>query len=194
MKEIQISRKEIRVFRNEIQAEAEQIPNPAERNPNSHHWLSFAFSKTYAKPTQPFVIFGPIPASNAAAMQALRVRLGLFVLRSSFSVPPIFFKQVKGWRLLRSRMASLWDAWARFPSDLSAAEPRCAKRGIPASTDPRGYEPGDRGPADKDRPIDPMCGKNSPASIRARSRFEPNGQADGRQPFMPQDYLTNACL
>ncbi len=78
MKEIQIHRKEIQIFRNEIQAEAEQIPNPAERNPNSDHLLSFALSKTYVAPHAAFCVFEPIPASNAAAMQALRVRLGLF--------------------------------------------------------------------------------------------------------------------
>jgi hypothetical protein len=68
MKEIQILRNEIQILRNEIQAEVEQIPNPAEQNPNSNHLLSVALSKTYVTPHTAFCIFGPIPASNAAAM------------------------------------------------------------------------------------------------------------------------------
>ena len=50
------------------------------------------------------------------------------------------------------------DAWAPFPSDPSAAEPHRATR----ETEVHG--PGTpRETAEKDRPIDPMCGKNTPA-------------------------------
>ncbi len=45
---------------------------------------------------------------------------------------------------------------------------------------------------EKDGPIDPTSGKNSPASpspIRRRARL-----ADGRQPFMPQDYLATSAF
>ena len=65
-----------------------------------------------------------------------------------------------------------------------AAEPRCARREPRRPRSP-GYGPGDLGPADKDRPIDPTSGKNYVRLNKARTGFEPNGQADGRQPFMP---------
>ena len=50
-----------------------------------------------------------------------------------------------------------------------------------------------RGPAEKDRPIDPTSGKNSPASKEPEPVSEPI-QADGRQPFMPQEYLTTPAF
>ena len=46
--------------------------------------------------------------------------------------------------------------------------------------------------AEKDRAIDPLSGKKF-ARKRARTGFEPNGQADGRQPFMPR-VSYNPCL
>ncbi len=58
--------------------------------------------------------------------------------------------------------------------------------------DPR-VEPGTGTSREKDRPIDPMSGKNSPASP-SPNRFLANGQADGRQPFMPQEYLTTPAF
>jgi hypothetical protein len=185
-------------------------PNFAERNPSGSgsnsksggtkskfRSLAFLrFFKDLRHATRSICIFRPIPASNAAAMQALRVRLGLFDPSVFVSVPPIFCKQVKGWRrFLRSRMASLRDAWARFPPDLSAAELRCARRGIPASAVPRVrvMSPETEDPRKKTgRSI--RCAARIRPLERARSRFEPHGQADGRQPFMPQEYLTNACL
>jgi hypothetical protein len=48
--------------------------------------------------------------------------------------------------------------------------------------------PGAEERREKDRPIDPTSGKKF-ARKRARSGVEPR-QADGRQPFMPQEYLT----
>ena len=42
-----------------------------------------------------------------------------------------------------------------------------------------------QGPTGTDRPIDPTSGRNSPASP-GPNRFRTNGQADGRQPFMPK--------
>ena len=92
------------------------------------------------------------------------VAAGLFiVLLSSFRVPPIFFEQVKGWRHFYGRGWRLCGTRGRgFRPTSRAAEPRCARRGTRVRGSP-GYEPGDRGPADKDRRIDPMCGKNSPA-------------------------------
>ena len=67
-----------------------------------------------------------------------------------------FSSEVKGWRLFLSRTLG-----RRFRPTLAAAEPHRAKR-----------EPGVRGSqvrapedlAEKDRPIDPMSGKNTPAS------------------------------
>jgi hypothetical protein len=46
--------------------------------------------------------------------------------------------------------------------------------------------------AEKDRPIDPTSGKNTPASA-SPIRLEP-GQADGRQPFMPLRISHDPCL
>jgi len=70
----------------------EQIPNPAEWNPNSNHSISFAFSKTYVKPHS---VFAPGCSS---------------VLRSSFPVPPASLSKRRAGAILRSQMASLWDA------------------------------------------------------------------------------------
>ena len=84
---------------------------------------------------------------------------------------------MKGWRRF-----TIADAWAPLP-DLAAAEPDEREKGTPASTDP-GTCARDRDLAEKDRPIDPMSGKKF-VRKRARTGFEPNGQADGRQPFMP---------
>ena len=51
----------------------------------------------------------------------------------------------------------------------------------------RGYR------ARKDRAIDPTSGKNTPAE-KGPDALSSLGSADGRQPFMPQEYLSNACL
>jgi hypothetical protein len=82
-------------------------------------------------------------------------------------------------------------------SDSSAAEPHKREKGTshPRHTpDPRVMSSGTgtEDLAEKDRPIDPMSGKNSPASP-SPNRFEP-WQADGRQRFMPQEYLTTLPL
>ena len=53
--------------------------------------------------------------------------------------------------------------------DLAAAEPHEREKGTEAHRAIPGLQawlqawPGERGPAEKDRPIDPMCGKNTPA-------------------------------
>ena len=142
MKEIQIPRKEIQIFRNEIQAEAEQIPNPAERNPNSDHLLSIAFSKTCAKPSQAFLHF--CADSGFECRGNVGVACSPRVARS-FGLCFRFLRSSRASEglapFLRSRIASLRDAWARFPPDPSAAEPRCARRGTPASMDPRAMSP-----------------------------------------------------
>ena len=47
-----------------------------------------------------------------------------------------------------------------------------------------GLEPGTEDLAEKDRPIDPMSGKNSPA-WKEPEPVSSLSHADGRQPFMP---------
>ena len=46
----------------------------------------------------------------------------------------------------------------------------------------------------EDRAIDPMSGKNYVRFETSPVRFRALGHADGRQPFMPRDCLTNPCL
>ena len=138
-----------------------------------------ALSRGYADPHGLFFFCAPIPpqrrprGSVAAACSPLSVvlfRLHFGVLRSleaSEGLAPF----------LRSR-----TRWAPFPPDLPAAEPRCAKKGNPV----RGSIPGSkaRGPrtGNKDRPIDPMSGKNTSASQKARTGFR--ALASGRAPAL----------
>ena len=70
----------------------------------------------------------------------------VFVLRSSDLVG-----QAKGWRLFM-----IADDWATFPSDPSPRSLVARNELLHPQTDARG-------PKAKDRPIDPMSGKNSPA-------------------------------
>jgi hypothetical protein len=94
----------------------------------------------------------------------------------SSSALPVFrfrssglFKQGKGWR--RFMIADARASFARLVGRGADEREKETRR-------PRSKAPG---LAEKDRPIDPTSGKNSPASpspIRRRA----NGQADGRQP------------
>ena len=113
-----------------------------------------------------------------------------FGVRPGFIVGPSVFvfgssgcsSKVKGWRLFM-----IADARASFRPTRRPRSLMNARKGNPASTEQK-----PRGPTEKDRPIDPTSGKNSPASpspIRRRAR-----QADGRQPFMPQEYLTTPAF
>jgi hypothetical protein len=116
----------------------------------------------------------------------LPVRFGLFggplVLVSGSSG---LLKQVKGWRHFTvAGGPSRGGASAPFPSDLRAAGPHEREKG----NLPFGPKPEERG---KDRAIDPTSGqKMRPLKIKSPNRFRALGQADGRQPFMPRDYLT----
>ncbi len=161
MKEIQISRKEIQIFRNEIQAEAEQIPNPAERNPNSHHLLSLAFSKTWAKPSQAFLHF--CADSGFECRGNVGVACSPRVVRRPFGLPSRFLRSSRA----SEGLAPFTIADGVLVRRVGAVSARPHGRGAslrnPGVRGSPGYEPGDRGPAEKDRPIDPMCGKNSPA-------------------------------
>ncbi len=135
--------------------------------------------------------FCSIPASNVAGN--VRVRLGLFVSSVFVSGSSDLFKQVKGWRLFTI-------ADGVFARRLGAVSARphgrgawLRQKGNPAPTDPRGYEPGDRGPAEKDRPIDPMCGKEYARLNKSPNRCRAFGS--GRAPALHAcEYLTNACL
>ncbi len=92
----------------------------------------------------------------------------LFVFISEASGLP---KQVKGWR--RSMIS---DAWAPFPPDWQPAAPDEREKGnpdVPGSP----MSPGDRDLSDKDRRIDPMSGKNSPAKGPNRFRALASGRA-----------------
>jgi hypothetical protein len=66
-------------------------------------------------------------------------------------------QQVKGWRHF-DRGWRPCETRGRYLPDLSAASRKGAKKGTVASTE---QKPGD--PRKKDRPIDPMFGKNTPA-------------------------------
>jgi hypothetical protein len=120
----------------------------------------------------------------------LRVRLSfnssvLFVFVSGSSG---LLKQEKGWRRFYDR-----GRFRRRLSGSAAASRKGEKKGAVARRIPRVMSPGrGRGPAEKDRPIDPTSGKKF-ARKRARSGFEP-WQADGRQPFVPEDYLTTPAF
>ena len=84
---------------------AEQIPNPTSKSS-----ISFAKSSLFNNLRRPgsIFLFKPIPASRRCGRVGAAFLPGsLSVLRSSFPVPPASFKQVKGWRRLRSRRASL---------------------------------------------------------------------------------------
>jgi hypothetical protein len=109
-------------------------------------------------------------------------RLRVSSVWSSFRIPLAFFERGEGLAPF-----PCGGRWAPFRPTPAAAEPRCAKKGIPASTEQRPREP------EEDRPIDPMSGKNASAK-RARSGFEPLALADGRQPSMPQRVSHNPCL
>jgi hypothetical protein len=125
--------------------------------------------------------------------KTMMVRLtGLGCRRRLVHRPSVFvsgssglIEQVKGWRrfmvadgVLVGRVGAV-SARPQGPRSLVAPEGESRRPRIPGFMSPGTEDPR------KDRPIDPMCGKNYVRLKRARSRFEPNGQADGRQPFMP---------
>jgi hypothetical protein len=90
---------------------------------------------------------------GASAAQALVVRFGSILVPSVFvSISSDLLEQVKGWRHFdRGR--------GRPRADLAAAS-LIARKGKAVRGSP-GQEPGD--PAEKDRAIDPMSGKNASA-------------------------------
>jgi hypothetical protein len=147
-------------------------------------WISFAQSsliKGLRRPLGPFFSFAPFPPQTRRGRRR-RCPLAPFVCQfpwSSFRVPLAFSSEVKGWRLLQDR--GCLDAISARPDGREAS----TRKGNPASTG--------HGLADKDRPVDPMSGKNTPAWKRARSGVEP-WQADGRQPFMPLRVSHDPCL
>ena len=151
----------------------EQNPNPAERNPNSDPQFpspNCDFSTTCADPLQHFYL-RPIPT---AADVGLACSPGFVVGPSVFvPVPPASLSKRRAGAFFLSRTLG------RSSSDLPAAEPHEREEGKRASMD---QKPRTRA---KDRPIDPTSGRNSPASP-GPNRFRTNGQADGRQPFMPK--------
>jgi hypothetical protein len=95
---------------------------------------------------------------------------------------------MKGWR--RFRIADVGRGF----------HPTCRQRSLASAKREPGvhgispsHEPGTEDLAEKDKPIDPTSGKNSPASpspIRRRAIR----QADGRQPFMPLRVSHDPCL
>ena len=100
----------------------------------------------------------------------------LLVFVSGFSGP---MGQVKGWRLFM-----IADAWRRL-SDLLAGDPMSAKR------DPASRKQTSPGAAEKDRAIDPMSGKNSPA--REPEPVSSLGKRTGASPSC-REYLTTPAF
>ena len=113
------------------------------------------------------------------AASALPVRMGFMCrfLGLHFEFLLAFSSEVKGWRRFHDR-----GRLGAVLSDLAAAEPDEREKGTRRPRIP-GACPG--------RDLRKKTGRSirCPARIRplkrARTGFEPNGQADGRQPFMP---------
>jgi hypothetical protein len=80
------------------------------------------------------------------------------VLRSSFSGSSGLFKQAKGWRYFTIADGVFVRRVGTVPSDLPAAEPDEREKGTLAPSEQKPM-----GPAEKDRPIDPMSGRNTSA-------------------------------
>ena len=186
MKEIQIPGRKSKYFRKEIQEKAEG--NPRKTGRNSKHLSSAdpAFSRTYADPHGIFHFLRRFRRCGAAATQALRVRLelffGPFFLRFGASG---LFQQVRAGAVLRSR--------AHGRGLRPTCRPRAAKapKGNRGPWSVPGSKPGDRGPAEKDRPIDPTSGKKF-ACKRARTGFR--AQTSGRAPALHCLKSISQCL
>ncbi len=174
-------------------------PNFSERNPSGSGTNSksggtkskftssafLRFIKDLRKTDTAFFIFGSIPASKGSR----QCRRCVFapscsILRSSFSVPPIFFKQVKGWRHFFDRGWRLCETRGRGfrptprPRSLVAPEGEPQRPRIPGV-----MSPGTEDPRIKTGRSIRCAAKNAPlemSPIRCRAF-----QADGRQPFMP---------
>ena len=130
-----------------------------------------------------FLIFAPLPASKeAAGGVGAAGSLGFVgrLLALSFRVRPRLLSEAKGWRL-----SVIADASAPFARPGGRELQEREKGTGPWAMSPETEE--------KDRPIDPMSGIEF-VRERARSGVEPNGQADGRQPFMPQECLTTPAF
>src|SRR5208283_1710254 len=118
MKEIQIRRNKIQIFRNKIQAG---------RN-------KFQIRRNEIQIQKPSISFSELSLFND--LRFLRVRPGSSpVLRSSFPIPPAPLKRVKDWRHFTIADSAFPERPAPFPSDPSAAERHCAKKGNPGSTE-----------------------------------------------------------
>ena len=171
-KEIQTFRKEIQAGWNKFQIRRNEIQIQIIRFPSPYR----AFSMAYADPHSIFY------AASGCKRPWQRRRtpscfVGSSVFVSGFSG---LVKQVKGWRRLSSR-----TRWRRF-------RPTCRPRSLIAKKGTL-VVPGPAEDGGKDRPIDPTSGKNTSASP-SPIRFRANGQADGRQPFMPLRVSHDPCL
>ncbi len=173
MKEIQIFRNEIQIFRNEIQARTEQNQNPAERNPNSKS-LDF------------------LP--RIELYQRVRLAPGcLSLLLSSFRLPGLS-KQVKGWRHFDRGLRPCGTLGSCFrPTSWPRAARAETRRSRGVHGPSPGHEPGDRGPRGK-RQADQSDVRQECVRLKEPDPVSSLCQTDGRQPFMPKEYLTNACL
>ncbi len=155
-------------------------PNFNQGNP----WISFAKSsliKGLRRPPGAFFLFAPLPALKEPTGPRQRrpfARVSVSFPWSSFRGPLACSNEVKGWRLFL-----IADARAPVPSDPGGRRASLREK---------------ENPSTGQRPEDPRMktGRSirCPARIRpprqARTGFGPNGQADERQPFMPQEYLT----
>jgi len=102
----------------------EQIPNPAERNPNANASIpspDLVFSMSYADPQPHFLFLKLIPAANAAAKQASRVRRQ--VVRRSFGLR---FRFLRLFEQVSEGLAPLYDR-GRLGAVLS---PTCRPRSL----------------------------------------------------------------
>ena len=124
-----------------------------------------------------FFIFAPLPASKEATG-------GVGAAGSpGFSVVSLVF--ISSSSSLFERGEGLAPFSYRGRSGAVSVRPRrprslVARKGIPGSMDPRVMSPGTA--AEKDRPIDPMSGKNSPASKEPEPVSSPMDKRTGASP------------
>ena len=149
---------------------AEQIPNPAEQNPNSKSSISFAESSLFndlRRPPRHFFSSSRFRLQNdfKTPRQSGRCVFARFVVGPSVFVSgsPSVFQAGEGlapFTIAEGVFVRRLDA---ILSDLAAVSRKGAKKGTLESPElPRVTARGLRTPG-KDRAIDPMSGKNTPA-------------------------------
>jgi hypothetical protein len=168
---------------------SQRNPSRAQQNPNSNPWISFAESSLIKELRRPPGLLGRFrPQRRHRRWPRLFASGCLSLLLSSFLILQ-FHEASEGLAPFRSRILvfvrrlDAISARVRRPRAL-----RAGTEGTVASTEQSpGREPGDRGRAEKTGQLIRCPARMRP--LKGPIRLEP-WLADGRQPFMPQEYLT----